>query len=168
MTAWVRLELDLAAFDETPFLPCLDAATAAGVALTTMARLGDGARQRRRLEALWARCAADDPGADLSAGVPERCKAASYDPDGAVVAVEGEHWVGLSVTSLRPLEGYAFGEMTGVVPERRGRGLAVAMKLEAVRWARSRGHTRLRTFHHPDNAAAIGLNLRLGATAPSP
>ena len=37
-----------------------------------------------------------------------------------------------------------------------------AMKLLAIRFARSRGLRWLRTFHHPGNASAIGMNRRLG------
>ena len=36
------------------------------------------------------------------------------------------------------------------------------MKLLAIRFARSSGYCSIRTFHHPDNANAIGMNRRLG------
>jgi len=36
------------------------------------------------------------------------------------------------------------------------------MKLLAIRFAHSSGYRRLRTFHHPDNSTAIGMNRRLG------
>lgn len=34
--------------------------------------------------------------------------------------------------------------------------------LLAIRFATSSGYRWLRTFHHPDNASAIGMNRRLG------
>jgi hypothetical protein len=52
--------------------------------------------------------------------------------------------------------------MRGVLRSHRGQGISIAMKLPRgrvrpvprVRW--------LRTFHHPDNTSAIGMNRRLG------
>ena len=41
-------------------------------------------------------------------------------------------------------------------------GVSLAMKLLAIRFARSNGYHCLRTFHHPHNANAIGMNRRLG------
>ncbi|MFJ3692437.1 hypothetical protein ACIPWB_32625 [[Kitasatospora] papulosa] len=67
----------------------------------------------------------------------------------------------MATTSLQP-EGHALSEMTGLLVGHRGRGISLAMKLLAIGFARSHGMHWLRTFHHPDNAAAIGMNRRLG------
>lgn len=67
----------------------------------------------------------------------------------------------MAATTLRP-ERHAFSEMTGVLAGHRGRGISLAMKLLAIGFARSNGMRRLRTFHHPGNASAIGMNRRLG------
>ncbi len=75
---------------------------------------------------------------------------------------DGE-WIGMATTSLHRAAGYAFSEMTGVLAaSHRGRGVSLAMKLQAIRFARSHDMRWLRTFHHPANASAIGLNRRLG------
>lgn len=71
-------------------------------------------------------------------------------------------WVGFAATSIQRAEGYAFSEMTGVLSSHRGRGISLALKLAAVRFARRSGMRWLRTFHHPDNASAIAMNRRLG------
>ncbi|MGC5006663.1 GNAT family N-acetyltransferase [Streptomyces sp. DT203] len=67
----------------------------------------------------------------------------------------------MAATSLQP-EGHALSEMTGLLASHRGRGISLAMKLLAIGFARSHGMHWLRAFHHPDNAAAIGMNRRLG------
>lgn len=68
----------------------------------------------------------------------------------------------MAATSLRPSDGYAFSEMTGVLPGHRGQGISLAMKLLAIGFPRSSDMRWLRTFHHPHNATAIAMNRRLG------
>jgi GNAT superfamily N-acetyltransferase len=68
----------------------------------------------------------------------------------------------MAATSLRPSEGYALSEMSGVLPGHRGKGISVALKLQAIGFTRSSDIRWLRTFHHPDNATAIAMNRRMG------
>ncbi|WP_329068713.1 hypothetical protein [Amycolatopsis sp. NBC_01480] len=81
-------------------------------------------------------------------------------PEGVVLAIDGGGWVGMSATSKHPAE--CFTEMTGVLAPCRRRGLSLALKLPAIGFVRASGHQWLRTFHHPRNTAAIGMNRRLG------
>lgn len=76
--------------------------------------------------------------------------------------MDEDRWIGFAATSIQRAEGYAFSEMTGVLRSHRGRGISLALKLLAIGFARRSGVRRLRTFHHPGNAAAIAMNLRLG------
>jgi len=110
------------------------------------------------------RCAMIKPngGASRVRYLAERIETRLYDPHGVVLAMDDGAWVGMATTSPREAEGYAFSEMTGVLASHRGRGISLAMKLLAIRFARSSGYRCLRTFHHPDNANAIGMNRRLG------
>lgn len=174
-TAWVRLQLDVSAFDEAPHRWALERAETAGITLTTMAELGDGPDARHALWTLHRDCAADMPERDAFPTFEEydaeRLEVASYRPDGVVVALLGEEWVGLSITSLRSDDDldegrYAFSEMTGVRRDHRGRGLSLAMKLHAIRFVRARRYRWLRTFQHPENRPAIAMNLRLGFEKP--
>jgi RimJ/RimL family protein N-acetyltransferase len=86
----------------------------------------------------------------------------SYSPAGTVIALDGEEWVGMAAISDWRSRGFMFNEMTGVRAEHRGRGIAVAMKALAIRFARSTDARWLYTFHDARNLAAIGLNRRLG------
>ena len=174
-TAWVRLQLDVRHFDETPHLWALERAEADGITLTTMAGLGDGPEARRSLWALNRDCAADMPERGdfptYEEYVADRLEVPSYRPEGVVVALHGDEWVGLSATSLRRDEGlgegrYAFAEMTGVRRDHRGTGLSLAMKILAIRFVRAKRYRWLRTFQHPENRPAIAMNLRLGFEKP--
>lgn len=162
----VRLQLDLEAFDDTQFVPYLRRCQQSGIGFTTMAALGDTAECGRALYELDKACSADIPGQGafytFDEYVEQRMKPPGYDPRGIVLAVSHSVWVGMAATSLRREEGCAVSDMTGVLPGYRGRGISMAMKLLATRFARANGVHWLRTLHHPANAAAIGMNRRLG------
>jgi len=168
----VRLQLDLEAFDGTQFVPCLRRCQQSGIGFTTMAVLGDTAECRRALYELDKACSAGIPGQDgfytFDEYVEQRMTPPGYYPRGVVVAVSHGVWAGMAATSLRPDEGCAVSDMTGVLPGYRGRGISVAMKLLAIDFARSNGMRWLWALHHPANAAAIGMNRRLGFADYSP
>ncbi|MDG4861099.1 GNAT family N-acetyltransferase [Streptomyces sp. T-3] len=168
---WVRLTLDLNAFDEAPFAARLRDSEQAGIEFTTLAALGDGAEHRWALYELNRTCAADIPerGAfyTYEEYLAQRIETPTFDPEGVVLALDSGTWVGMATTSIRP-DGFAFSEMTGVLAGHRGRGISLAMKLLAIRFARARGMSRLRTMHHPLNASAIAMNRRLGFVDDAP
>ena len=51
---------------------------------------------------------------------------------------------------------------TGVRREYRGRGIAMALKLRAVDYAKSHGYREIRTWNSTLNAPMLGINVRLG------
>jgi GNAT superfamily N-acetyltransferase len=164
--SWVRLQLDLNAFDDARFMAGLRRCQQAGISFTTMADLGDTAECRRALFELNKTCSADIPERGefytFESYLAERIETPLYAPRGVVLARDDGRWVGMCTTSLREVGGFAFSEMTGVLPSHRGQGISLAMKLLAIGFARSGGYRWLRTFHHPLNAEAIGMNRRLG------
>jgi RimJ/RimL family protein N-acetyltransferase len=166
MVDWVRLELDIDKFDDADFEPYLQQARSSGARFTTMADLGDGPAHRQALYELNKTCSADIPNRGTfytyDEYVTQRIDVATYHPSGVIIAAHGDDWIGMSATSLRPEQGYAFSEMTGVLAPHRGKGLSLALKLLAIRFARSSGYQRLVAFHHPDNQTAIAMNRRLG------
>jgi GNAT superfamily N-acetyltransferase len=163
---WVRLQLDLEAFDEARFEPYLRGCLKSGIEFPTMADLGDTAADRRALYELNKTCSADIPERGLFYTFEEylrdRIEVPAYHAGGVVLAIDNGLWIGMAATSLRASEGCAFSEMTGVLPSHRGRGISLALKLLAIRFAHSCDMRSLRTYHHPDNAAAISMNRRLG------
>jgi len=82
--------------------------------------------------------------------------------DGSFVALEGERAVSLAFLSVDPRRKLAYNQMTATLPELRRRGLALAVKLAAARWARANGHERILTENDETNAAMLAINRRLG------
>jgi GNAT superfamily N-acetyltransferase len=162
---WVRLKLDVETFDDGAFAHVVRQCESEGVSFKTMTELGDTESNRRRLYELNRTCAADIPERGeffTYEEYVERRILRDYTPDTTVIALVGHDWVGMSAASDRSPQGYFFNEMTGVVRSHRGRGIALAMKSIVIQLVRDRGVAELRTFHHPDNAAPIALNRRLG------
>ncbi len=164
--SWVRLTLDVDKFDADMFADVLDRCIRDGIVFTTMAELGDGESNRRRLYELNRTCSADIPERGefytYAEYCAERLAMPGYDPSAVVIALDGDEWIGMSAASDHQDDGYFFNEMTGVLRSHRGRGIAIAMKVTLIERVRELGVPTIRTFHHPDNEAPIALNRRLG------
>ncbi|HUZ25500.1 MAG TPA: GNAT family N-acetyltransferase [Streptosporangiaceae bacterium] len=163
---WVKLELDVRTFDAARFAPYAERCQAAGIRLTTLAELGDTPAHRRALYELNKECSADIPeGGEFytfAEYLARRINVPSFDAGGVVIALDGDAWAGLAVTSDHSPTGHVFNEMTGVKTACRHRGIAVAMKITGIGFASLCGVNKIRTFHHPANTAAIEMNRRLG------
>lgn len=162
----VRLKLDLHTFDAARYESYQQRCLAECITFKTMAEVGDTYADRRRLYELNRICAADIPDRGkfftFQEYVAVRLAPDLYEPSGVIVAVEGDRWVGFTYVSVQPAEDTAHAMMTGLLRSHRGRGLAIALKLPAIAYARSRGVRWMRASHHPDNTAAIAMNRRLG------
>lgn len=164
---WVRLELDLRTF--APPAPNAELAES-GVRLATLTELGDNEQARYQVFELNRECSADIPERGTFHTWEEyrrlRHDVPSFVPHGVSLAVDGDEWVGMAGFTVHPKPepdgGYLFSEMTGVVRRWRRRGLATALKVHNLRLAQSTGFHMIRTVQHPDNAAMIELNRRLG------
>ncbi len=161
---WVKLELDVAEFDQDRFRQYVTKCQDQGSRFMTLADLGDTPEHRRALYELNKECAADIPERgdfySFDEYVEQRFAVASYDPRGVVIALDGEAWVGMAATSRH--ENFVFNEMTGVRAGYRGLGLSIAMKTFGMAFVRECGASRVRTFHHPANASAIAMNRKMG------
>jgi GNAT superfamily N-acetyltransferase len=165
---WVKLELDVRTFDPARFTRYVERCQAVGIRLVTLAELGDAPGRRRALYELNKECSADIPERGAFYTFEEyrerRIEVPSFDARGVVIALDGDTWSGLAVTSDHRSDGYVFNEMTGVKTSYRRRGIAVAMKVAGIGFAGLCGVHNIRTLHHPANTAAIEMNRRLGYT----
>lgn len=161
-------ELDLTAFDETPHLPALARAGAQGVTFTDLAG-AEGGTVDRYLN-FFADRLTETP--DL-AGHPRWPLSQVREMlrldhggrlDWLIVAVSprGE-WLG--TTAMVQIREFVYNELTATHPGARGRGLALPLKLHAVRRAREAGFTTMRTNNHSTNAPMLRVNARLGFEA---
>jgi GNAT superfamily N-acetyltransferase len=160
--------LDLHSFDETPFVPALDAARAAGIRFLTMADADDTDEARRALWELERAVGRDIPGGSEAAILPyetflERvCDAPGYDPSLQFVAANDATWVGLARGEVPAASEGVYNGVTGVLLAWRNRGIALALKLLLIRAAIQRGAAYLRTNNDSENAPMLAVNRKLG------
>ena len=84
-------------------------------------------------------------------------------PEAQFLALDGDRYVGISAL-YRPLAqpGVISQGLTGVLREYRGRGIAMALKLQTVRYAREGGYREIRTWNDARNRPMLRINEALG------
>jgi hypothetical protein len=83
-------------------------------------------------------------------------------PKGCVIAFHGDTYVGMNALYKRPGQDYLFNEFTGVKQGYRKRGIALALKLRGIAYAKALGHPTIKTFNGSLNDPILKLNERLG------
>ncbi|WP_328774664.1 GNAT family N-acetyltransferase [Deinococcus aquaedulcis] len=160
-------ELDLTAFDAAPFESSLERAAAQGVTFTDLEGAGDEDIERflnfvadRLTETPDLRSHPRWPLAEVRRLLRLE---ASPRPDWWVLAVgpQGE-WLGTSILESFQRQNFGYNSLTAVVPEARGRGLALPLKLHVIARAQAAGLPLLRTNNHSGNAPMLAVNQRLG------
>ena len=164
--------LDLSAFEPEKFAARRARAQSAGVEVRTLNELGwDGSESfQRRVYELTISLLADVPTTDPVIPWPfelwrERVlRHPDFTPDGPLVALIGEEWVGLTELYLprREIPGLLHQGLTGVRREWRGRGVAWALKLTAAARAKTQGWEAVRTGNHTVNREMLGINAEMG------
>ncbi|WP_027483306.1 GNAT family N-acetyltransferase [Deinococcus pimensis] len=175
--AWERYEsrLHTDAANLGTFDALLASVRAAGIELRSLADLlGDDSHERRLYELEWTLFQ------DVPLGTPvtkrpyeqwrrEELEDPTLRPDLSFVAIDPHReddrtglFVGYSTLSFNEAGGFAMIGMTGVLRAYRGRGIAKALKVEAMRALAAAGGGEIRTFNDPPNTAMIGMNRALG------
>ena len=159
--------LDLAAFDDRPFAEAIDTARAAGFHFLTMAEAGNNMEMQRQIYDLNRRVSGDIPGAEDTFAPFKDFKgyvfgARWYRPEGQILAFHGDRLVGFTDVGYFAHTNSAYNMMTGVDRTYRGRKIALALKLLAIRYARTTGAALIRTNNDAENAPMLALNRKLG------
>ena len=158
--------LDLASFDPDAFADARDAAVARDIDFKTMAEV-DSADMRQRLFRMGDRVSQDMPTKDPIPPMTYEAFASTWleaphsRPDLLVIGFDGDEPVAVSMVNVYP-NGNAYNWMTGTMPSHRGRGLGLAVKVEALRRAKEAGVTEVRTDNHERNVPMLAINRRLG------
>jgi len=162
--------LDVTAFDLHPFREYLDRVERDGIVLTTLAA-------ERDHDPAWLAKAYDlhtTSMADVPSHTPYtppsldlfRCQVIESPwglLDGYYVAVDGDRYVGESYLNRSKDEpGHLYQGLTGVRREYRGRGLAMALKLKTIQYAREHGYSLIKTSNATVNEGMLAINGRLG------
>ena len=163
-------------FDASRFDDPDEMATKAGVRLATYAELAsehggttsDLEAFQRHLYDVVGQVSLDIPSAEPAPHPPFEAIRDMYfgekgfDHPTSVIAVRDGRVVGSTITTVNDV-GVAYTVHTGVLRTERGKGIATALKLRAIRALRERGDVRLYgTTNDEANAAMRGINARLG------
>ncbi len=175
--AWTRYESSLEVTPERDFSdfgPLLAGLQDAGIVFRSVAELaGDPGRDRQIWELDW-QLLSDVPmgmafsRTPLDVWVRQDIEDPTFCPRLSFVALDPARadpstgpYIGMSSLNLQPGGFYTIG-MTGTLPAYRGRGIAKALKVRAMRALQLAGGGTIRTFNDPPNVAMIGMNRSLG------
>ncbi|HEY3248983.1 MAG TPA: GNAT family N-acetyltransferase [bacterium] len=159
-----EMELDVASFDWTPFQSWRD--RLGDLRLLTFAAIGVNEENMRKMYDLSMTLSQDVPHPE---GPPrfsfekfqKYFAAPGFRPDALFLLADGEQWVGMSglfTPDGRP----AYTYFTGVRREYRGRGLATALKLATIEFARDNAVAVMRTNNDTVNYPMVAVNEKLG------
>ncbi|MBB6672041.1 GNAT family N-acetyltransferase [Cohnella nanjingensis] len=137
-----------------------------GLRFTTLAE-EPGEESERKLYALYKETLVDIPG--YIGEVPEigewrkwYLQADGYAPDQVLIAADGDRYAGVTNVLHHAATNGMYHEYTGVGRAYRGRGVALGLKLLAVRLAARRGAAYIRTDNDSTNEPILKINRRLG------
>jgi GNAT superfamily N-acetyltransferase len=169
MRSW-ESRLAVADFDPAPFAEAAARTAASGIVIRTYAELaGDPERDRKLYEL----------DRDLSRDVPspEPQTPLSYEffieriladpdllPDALYVAIDAATGTYAGLGQLWHSQGSAdlYNGLTGVRRDYRRRGIALALKLRGIAYARAQGRPTIKTWNETNNCAMIAINDALG------
>lgn len=158
--------LNVAAFDETPFTGVLTRLASDGLRFVTLAE-NDPQLTPEALYELERHANHDEPGYEDQPFIHydqwhrETYESEDRPLDCTIVAMDGARPVAMSGVAAQP-NGNMRVTFTGVHRDYRGRGLAQAVKLLAIRTARHHGAAWLGTGNSERNAALLHVNARFG------
>jgi len=168
MRVW-ESRLDVAACDLTRFRRQVDRVAASGVTITTLAaELARDPNSLQRLYQLHSTIGEDVP-------QPDQFTAPSFElfrtyvlespqalPDAHFIAVADGQYVGVSNLGKPELGDWFLQNLTGVMQTYRGRGIATALKVHTVEYAKSHRIREIRTWNEIRNAGILAINQRMG------
>jgi len=168
----IHMELDLDTFDDKPYDAVIDRLKAEGFCFTSMEELGNTEEAQRHLYALNDTAqrstlgqTGDPAWASFEAFQKSVCGAEWYRPAGQIVAIDSAtgKWAAMSAISCVGEADYAYNLFTGVDLAYQGRQLGQAVKVLALRYARSilQVHSA-QTDHNTKNLPMIAIDRKLG------
>lgn len=164
-------QLDLATFNPNTFAEDLHRVERGGITLQTLTELASDPTRDAKLYELHRQqheaTGASSPFAPFIDWQASFWQLPHLLPDGFCIAVAGENYIGHShaMSSATTELGYGY---TGVLPAYRNQGIAKAMKLHVLQWAKAQGYTVVRSWSDSRNEAMIRVNLRLGFVVQPP
>lgn len=169
----VLLELVVREVNLDQYAPLFKRLAAEGLTFTTLA--GAQAQYQDWLERFTAldnatRSETGDPAVPRTPEIMrERLAAFELDPAACFVALRGDEWVGYTLLDPRLNSGGRLEQgWTGVRGEYRRRGIATALKVLGIQYARAHGYTVIVTAPRRRNVASFRMSTRVGFRPSAP
>jgi mycothiol synthase len=167
--AWRRLSfvLNLEDFDATPFAGLIQKLEAQGFNFKTINQLRDDPERDQKLCDLGNAVSNDVPLGLVNTPLSlEQFRKSILEISWAreeafVVAIDDGQYVGVNNLGV-DANGNSFVDVTGVLPDFRGRGLASALKLLGIQWAQKQGIKEMFTNNDAINIPMIAVNEKFG------
>jgi GNAT superfamily N-acetyltransferase len=161
--------IDLAAFDESRFAGLVEEVRAGGIRFLSLADVDMDPGYFRQLYEVNYRAVQDDPASTghwVSFEEFERTLrgASWFDPQGQIMALDAATGavIGLAAVGFFAHTHRASNMITGVDRAYRGRKIALALKLLAIRYAIEKGASCIVTDNDSQNAPMLAINRKLG------
>lgn len=166
-THQLRAILELAHFDEDKFAAITPQVEALGIRLASFADVAQSEENIRKLYDINGVAALDDPASDGAYINYENYKkvvfgASWFQPEGQMIALDGDKFVGLSAISYSAEEQIGYIMISGVDAAYRNRKIMQALKLRAITYARAMGATRVVTHVETVNTPMRAINQKFG------
>jgi GNAT superfamily N-acetyltransferase len=158
--------LDVTAFDPAPFAEALARVRALGIEFKTLRDLEDVPGHWQKHYEMTQELRADVPfpepytWLEKSVWLSALLKNPGLLSDACLFAVKEGEYIG--VTMLKASGGDLTTGLTGVRREHRRQGIALALKVRAIAWAKENGYLRIKTWNEANNRGMLGINERLG------
>lgn len=160
--------LDVNAFDASRFAGAEERVLSQGIRLTTLRELDDtNPEVLQRFYEFTQIIQADIPSPAPFTPLPyevwaKRFEHSGYLPQANFLALDGDTLVGLSTLWGRDADDHLQTGATGIARSHRRRGIALALKLRALAFAKERGAPIIRTDNEVNNEGMLSINRALG------
>jgi mycothiol synthase len=167
--AW-ESRLDLGAFDPSPYDGHVEQVKAGGIEIRTMKELASDPERDRKLYEMIHEVEEDIPSPDQITKPDfdhwlERLRnSPNLLEDAWFIAVDSSNgrYAGISQLWASKASNVLYTGLTGIRREYRRKGIAMALKLCALEYARRQGCPEVRTWNAQVNAKMLAINVRLG------
>lgn len=159
--------LDLQRFDENAFAELVTPVQAQNIRLYSLADVADSVQARLALYEINRETALQDPGSDGKFPSVEEFNKNVFDAPwyraaGQWLAADGDRIIGMCALGYFQESNSIYNMMTGVNQAYRGRGIAQALKVVSLRWAKAYGADYIRTNNNSENGPMLAINRKLG------
>ena len=167
MRAW-ESRLDVAAFDAAPYDGLEAQVRAQGIEIKTLQELAADPERDRKLYALQLELQKDVPHPEPQTPVSyayfveHTLKSPNLLPEAYFVAVHQGDYVGMSALWASQAGSDLYTGLTGVTRAYRRKGIALALKLRGIAYAKAHEHPLIKTWNESNNRAILAINERLG------